>query len=148
MSESAQNTPPESEDKGSKSKFVFVENTRTSVYALRWYDDASRPDVNKHPAAEIKLCGPGLNYIATSIADAARARDKPGGKFVEDLAAATNGVLAPCEPLKISSYAALELIKRTGSRQALIEWRKLEKRADVGKALDERLAKRSSGDTE
>lgn len=115
--------------------FVFVENTRTSLFTLRWH--ASKPEFGA--ATERKFLGPGLNVLARTIADACALK---GLTFEETF----GNELVIRQPLAMPTHEATALAARTSSRQACHAWLKIETRAEVKDALHKRLAPKPAAD--
>lgn len=137
MSETQTDTiPPEPETKGKgKAKpatpeFVFVENAAKGPRTLFWRDEET-PGTS---AAKSKILGPGLNWTASTIV----AKNTIKGRFADGF----GGLVRVVDPCQLPIERALELARNSASRQAVIEWRRIETRPEVLKAIAERLARR------
>lgn len=122
---------PSKSKAASRPEFVFLWNETTHPITLLWRE----PDVKGPVAASSKILGLGLNWIRSDIPPKCTA---PGETF-GDL---WQGRLRECDPATISQHVAVEVAKNTSSRQACLEWRKVETRPLVIKALEARLATR------
>jgi hypothetical protein len=136
MSET-QTENPKAEKKAAP-KFVFVLNERLALYTLHWREGIKNDKDDQ--AARRKDIGPGLNLVAESVLS----KVLLPGETLED-----THKLSIVDPLKLRDGQALDMIKRTSSRQALIEWRKRGPSTAVADALTVRLDKpKASAETD
>lgn len=130
MSNKQQTVSPAS----STPEFAFVLNRergpRTLLVPKRDREGKRLPGAIAH---DMKILGPGMNYVATSVLAEA-----------EHQIVQFAGQLEVCDPTKVPEVYAIDYAKHTSSRQAAKRWLEIETRPKVRAALTERLAKRPS----
>lgn len=112
-----------SDNKPKPPDFVFVDNTADRMVAMR---RALPARAGETPVIESTVLGRGLNWVRAEYVDAA-ALAMFGGAVVD--------------PTKIPDALVGAAVQRCTSRQALIEWRRSEKRPGALALLRARLDK-------
>lgn len=111
-----------------EARHVFVVNSEPRLYQLMTVHTGP----NDKTSAPL-VFAPGLNWVDEAKLDACAIE----GQGALD---SFRGKVYATDPTKLPDMIAIDLASKTANRQALGEWRKIERRDDVRAAIDARLA--------
>jgi hypothetical protein len=126
----AKQAETETETKSARPEFLFVLNSAKGPRTLMWH--ARKLERGQVASATKKTLGPGMNFVEAD--GCLRAGIDEVGAF--------EGTLRVVNPLELRDHDAEAIVEKTASRQAAIEWQRIDSRPKVVEALRKRLAKR------